>query len=1062
MKFLKTTTALALIFGMTADIYAQSSNVSSQPPVQPADSNTNLDVTPTGTPIVNIAAPDQNGTSYNRFTRFNVNREGLIINNSKVIGQTVLGGLTLANPNLRDSSNANLILAEVVSSNRSDLFGPIELFGPQATFILANEAGITCDGCGFINIGRVALSTGKITFGANGEFTGFATSQGSVRIAGDGLLAGNVDFFDIVTSSAEINASLFARDLVIAGGNGQYDFTSRTSTASGDSTPRIVIDSSSLGGMFANRIRLIGTGDGVGINLRGAVTSLEGALEITSDGEISVSSVIASGDIVLDSSSGSINIDERLYGAGNVSINADEDINNNGDFLAAGNDINIISGGNISFNSDGVFAGLSTEGVLDQAGSIVINATGEIAFNDVQVAASEQNLISGDAISISEGSAVSGSDLSLLAIEDINVDGITQSQDALNITANVIDITGNVVGNGELQLTANELTITGDAIGITGADIDISDQLSIGIEGSIQTNGTLEITTNTIDNQGQILGVNEATITAIGNVNNDGEFLTNGNLTLETSGNIHSTGVISANGSASIQTDSDAQISGIIASADDLLVSANNLDISGQLSTSGVLNISSLGNINAGDGAILVADGNLDVSAGENLSIDAQISTGTTAILTAGNDINISGQLFANDDITLKAINIRSDSEIVTNAGLSIAADEAINLTGTLSANEALTVTADSINLSEAARAVANNSIRLLVSNNITNAGALSGQEVTIHARDINNSGSLFSSSDLSIEALETITQTGIAESIGALVISGNNIALDGRSVGIDGVDINAAQITFSDQNDIQSGNALSIVSVDDLTLRGSIVSVGTANIIVEGNLTQQANIDLGADGVLTASGAFDNIGNISAAASIALTGSEVNIDGNISANGVVDLIASDNIASINGVISAAGTINVEALDTLTVNGSLISNDEIALHTGNLQLGGIINATRGLDTSLIRSLSIDETASLLSGNILSLELDDFENLGLIFGNDGVDITVTTDFANLGQIISEQNLIITTAGDFSNEGLLQSGADLSINANGQQLLNGTIVANNDLQFAATNLNILGTS
>ncbi len=54
------------------------------------------------------------------------------------------------------------------SGTRSDLRGALEVFGARASLIIANPSGITCDGCGSVNVSRVALLTGKITLSHEG------------------------------------------------------------------------------------------------------------------------------------------------------------------------------------------------------------------------------------------------------------------------------------------------------------------------------------------------------------------------------------------------------------------------------------------------------------------------------------------------------------------------------------------------------------------------------------------------------------------------------------------------------------------------------------------------------------------------------------------------------------------------------------------------------------------------------------------------------------------------------------------------------------------------------
>src|SRR5690606_35054893 len=112
-------------------------------------------------PVVNIATPNGNGLSHNKFTDYNVGQQGLLRNNASGATQsTQRGGIIIGTPNLKGGA-ANLILNEVTGPNASQLKGYTEVAGKSAHVIVANPHGIACDGCGFINTPRVTLSTGK-------------------------------------------------------------------------------------------------------------------------------------------------------------------------------------------------------------------------------------------------------------------------------------------------------------------------------------------------------------------------------------------------------------------------------------------------------------------------------------------------------------------------------------------------------------------------------------------------------------------------------------------------------------------------------------------------------------------------------------------------------------------------------------------------------------------------------------------------------------------------------------------------------------------------------------
>lgn len=259
------------------------------PTLQLADSQSVIATTSEGTPVVNISTPNAQGVSHNVFTAFSTGVEGLILNNATAKGRSEIGGTMGANPNLAGKTAARLIVNEVTGGIRTRLAGPIEVFGNAAGLIIANPTGITCDGCGFINAPRVSLAAANVQFGPEGAFSGFTPSGGNVVIEGKGLLAGNVDFFDIIASSTLINASIHAKDLLIASGNATFNYAARTATSAannGGTTAGVAVDSSALGGMYANKIRIIGSGAGVGVNLSGIVATLDGPLDISADGAV--------------------------------------------------------------------------------------------------------------------------------------------------------------------------------------------------------------------------------------------------------------------------------------------------------------------------------------------------------------------------------------------------------------------------------------------------------------------------------------------------------------------------------------------------------------------------------------------------------------------------------------------------------------------------------------------------------------------------------------------------------------------------------------------------------
>ena len=253
-----------------------------------------------GVEVVNIATPNSKGLSHSRYQQFNVDPSGLILNNStEALSRSQLGGILQGNPHLKGKA-ASVILNEVTGANRSQLEGYTEVFGQQANVILANPNGISCDGCGFINTPRVTLSTGAPELN-NGQLTGFDVSEGSVTIEGLGLDATNQTYFDIISRTAEINANIHANDLSVITGTNQVGYqTNHVAEKSSKPTnkPALAIDSSSLGGMYAGRISLVATEDGVGVNVGNLVSNI-GDLSISADGNIVLGSASSTESIRL-------------------------------------------------------------------------------------------------------------------------------------------------------------------------------------------------------------------------------------------------------------------------------------------------------------------------------------------------------------------------------------------------------------------------------------------------------------------------------------------------------------------------------------------------------------------------------------------------------------------------------------------------------------------------------------------------------------------------------------------------------------------------------------------
>jgi len=266
-----------------------------------AGGNTRIGAAGNGVPVVDIAAPNGSGLSHNKFSEYNVDPQGLILNNAtQKLQSTELGGYIPGNANLNGRAAA-VILNEVTGTNRSELKGYTEVAGSSARVIVANPHGITCDGCGFINTPQATLTTGVPQI-KDGQLKSYSVDNGEILIGGAGIDVSGLDAFDLITRAARINGDIHAGRLSIVTGRNEVDAATLEAVAKADNgsvKPHLAIDSSALGGMYAGAIKLIGTEDGVGFKLSGDMAASAADIEIDANGHLTVTRSASGKDLMM-------------------------------------------------------------------------------------------------------------------------------------------------------------------------------------------------------------------------------------------------------------------------------------------------------------------------------------------------------------------------------------------------------------------------------------------------------------------------------------------------------------------------------------------------------------------------------------------------------------------------------------------------------------------------------------------------------------------------------------------------------------------------------------------
>ena len=700
---------------------------------QAAGGNTAVTQAQNGVPMVNIATPNGSGLSHNKFTDYNVGQQGLILNNNaQNLVQTQLGGYVVGNPNLKNGA-AGLILNEVTGGNASQLKGYTEVAGRSAAVIVANPHGITCDGCGFINTPRVTLSTGTPII-ENGRLQRFDVDGGQISIEGQGLNAGNVDQFDLITRSAQINAELHAKKLNIITGRNEVDATTLAATAKADdgsNKPMLAIDSSALGGMYAGAIRLVGTEQGVGVKLAGDMAASAGDIQIDASGKLSLNRVAASGDVALKANTIDLNAD--AYAGRNATIEAQQvEVRES---LAAGQRLTVQAE---QLNNAGIIeAGVRANGSVNSAGHLQLDGgkvrnTGEMTSHG-SMATDLQTLDNAGGTIATAGSAT------LKAEQLDNREGEIVAQGNLIFgTANLDNRAGSTLAGQALAIEAEAVDNRAGTLAAGGAiEARVTNALN-NDGGLVEAGGRLDVEADSLSNtDGRLraLGSGGESRFAIGTrLNNDEGVLEVGSavLSFDTESLSNQGGVVRHLGSGGLGL--DMQLLG---------------QAGGEFITNSAVSLSAEEWVNR---SLLQA---------ASIELDVQRLTQTAT----GGLLSVAG-------LAVQADSWTNDGRIETDGDLSLILSGNYRGNGTLISKGHLELEADNIELGDQARLQSGGSARLAVLGELVSRGKMTaGAWLEIASKSLENRGTIGAGGELLLVSESVRNENG-------LIFSGDDLLL--------------------------------------------------------------------------------------------------------------------------------------------------------------------------------------------------------------------------------------------------------------------------------------------
>ncbi len=1067
-----------------------------------------MDKAANGVPVVNIATPDGAGISHNRFTDYNVGKEGLILNNATgKLNPTQLGGLIQNNPNLKAGGEAKGIINEVTGGNRSLLQGYTEVAGKAANVMVANPYGITCDGCGFINTPHATLTTGRPVMNADGSLQALEVTEGSITINGAGLDGTRSDAVSIIARATEVNAALHAKDLTVTAGANRITADGRVSALKGEGdVPKVAVDTGALGGMYARRIHLTSTESGVGVNL-GNLYARDGDITLDASGRLTVNNSLATGAVTAKGQGVTLTGDHKA--GGNLSVSSRSDIVLSNGTLNSDKDLSLTAGGRITQQNEKLTAG-----------------------RDVTLAA--KNITQDTASQIN-----AARDIVTVASDTLTTQGqITAGQ---NLTASATTLTqdGILLAKGHAGLDAGTLNNSG---AVQGASLTLG-STTLSNSGSLLSGGPLTVNTRDFTQSGRTGAKGKVDITASGKLTSTGSLVSDDVLVLKAQ-DVTQNGVLSggkgltvsaqalSSGKKSV-THSDAAMTlnvttvaldGENSAGDTLLVQADKLSTAAGAQLQSGKNLS----INARDARLAgtqAAQQTMAVNASEKLThsgkssapslslsapeltssgvlvgsaLNTQSQTLTNSGLLQGEasltvntqrlDNQQNGTLYSAADLTLDIPDIRNSGLITGDNGLTLNTASLSNpgkiIADTLNVR-ATTLDGDGLLQGAGALALAGDTLsqgshgRWLTAGDLSlrgktlhTAGTTQGQNLTVQADNWANSGSVLATGNLTASATGQLTSTGDIMSQGdatlnaattdnrGSLLSAGTLSLDGNSLDNRGT-VQGNHVTIR-QNSVTNSGTLTGIAALTLAARMDMASPQPALMNNGGSLLTSGDLTITA-GSITSSGHWQGKRVLITADSLANSGAIQ------AADSLTARLTGELVSTAGSKVTSNGEMALSALN-LSNSGQWIAKN-LTLKANSLTSAGDITGVDALTLTVNQTLNNHASGKLLSAGVLTLKADSVTNDGQLQGNattitagqltngghlQGETLTLTASGGvnnRSGGVLMSRNALNVSTATLSNQGTIQGGGGVSLNATDRLQNDGKILSGSNLTLTA---------
>ncbi|MEQ4924671.1 hemagglutinin repeat-containing protein, partial [Proteus hauseri] len=1040
--------------------------------------------TQNGLQQVNIVAANNAGISHNQYRQFDVEQKGAILNNSAVMTSTQTAGIIQGNPNLnQNTAPARVILNEINSNNPSQIKGFLEVAGGKAQVIIANPAGIICNGCGTINAGRMTLTTGKPQLNSDGSLVGYHVERGVIRVEGSGLNGDSrhdTQYVDLLARAVEINAGVWAKEKidVVAGRNNidaQNKATALNNKENKDSNikPEFAIDMGQMGGMYSGQIHMVGTENGVGVRNQAAHLQADKTLTVTSNGQLvwqstkaqeaitqagSNITLLAKGDVThqgklhsggalrVESQEGALVQSGTLAAAQDVTLTAKKEIQTQGNLLAGSNlNSQITQDANLTLNSQStIYANghlLSKKEInataknvdLSQsqiaASTLTLNATqGDVRLNNTQIDTNKTHIAATGDVS-SRQAHIKTKNWDINTNNLFNQKGIwTQtgkSESGLALRGQLDNTEGSIeayqlkLNTGSLNNQNGRLVTLNSAKQHWWFQGELNNQ-----QGVLGNNGALTLDANTINNQsGEIKSQSTLTLTAKSGIDNQkGSLLSGHKLVLNTNDTLNNPlGTINSR-QVEIKTGSLNNIQGQLVSQDTLT-----------LSTSKALN-NRQGIIAAGKTLTLSTQGDLNNKKGT-------IQSENLFNLFAKNIDNQNGEINANSLVITTNQLANQQGKLVATQNLELTSHQSIhNTLGLLEAGQYLIAKTQSIWNNQRGVTQAGSQV-IAHANTLDNtegylqsAGALT---LNTDGNVINTAGKITAQQTLDWQGTETSqfnNNNGIVQSHGILTLKGGQLTnqQQGNIVSLKALQLLLKNDLLNQDGKLTSHENTLIKANNVINTQGEINALNQLDIQLvnqldnrQGRLFSQSSQYLQAANILNIKGWMGSLGSWSAKTAIF--------------NNQTGQIQSQKAANL-----AANTLNNE-------NGIIQSSDNIDLHIinrvnntqGKISAQKAINARGEQPNSTIETIS-NNAGQWLAGNTLTLLAKNIDNSlqGLLYSQKQIQLLVENELDNRqGKLQSADALLLTAKSLQNQSGSIDSQQAITLTLSG--LLNNTL-------------------